>query len=140
MEDRSLLERQIAETGAELLVLGPIYKAYIDPGNKTSTALVSEVCTYFDYLRANYGVTLWLEHHAPLGNALTGREMRPADSAVWQRWPEFGYGISRDATSIEREYEWKGFREPRDERFFPQRMKRGTIFPFEVITFRDFDS
>ena len=139
-EDRALLERQIAETNAELLVLGPIYKAYIDPGSKTSTALISEVCTYFDYLRANYGVTLWLEHHAPLGNSLTGREMRPADSAVWQRWPEFGYGISRDPTSMEREYEWKGFREPRDERHFPLRMKRGTILPFEVISFREHES
>ena len=140
MEDRALLERQIVETETELLVLGPIYKSYIDPGNKTSTALVSEVCTYFDYLRANYGITLWLEHHAPLGNSLSGREMRPADSAVWQRWPEFGYGITRDATSVEREYDWKGFREPRDERYFPQRMKRGTIFPFEVISFRDHES
>ena len=138
--DRVLLERQIVKTGAELLVLGPIYKSYIDPGNRSSTALITEVCTYFDYLRANYGVTLWLEHHAPLGNALTGRDMRPADSAVWMRWPEFGFGITRDATTMDKEYEWKGFREPRDERNFPARMKRGTILPFEVIAFRSHGS
>lgn len=135
-KDRELLERQIVKTDAQLLVLGPIYKSYIDPGNRSSTALVTEVCTYFDYLRVNYGVTLWLEHHAPLGNALTGRDMRPADSAVWMRWPEFGFGITRDPTTMEKEYEWKGFREPRDERSFPLRMKRGTIMPFEVISFR----
>ena len=135
-KDRELLERQIIKTDAQLLVLGPIYKSYVDPGNKSSTALITEVCTYFDYLRANYGVTLWLEHHAPLGNALTGRDMRPADSAVWMRWPEFGFGITRDPTTMEKEYEWKGFREPRDERNFPLRMKRGTILPFEVISFR----
>ena len=135
-KDRELLERQIVKTDAQLLVLGPIYKSYIDPGNRSSTALITEVCTYFDYLRDNYGVTLWLEHHAPLGNALTGRDMRPADSAVWMRWPEFGFGITRDPTTMEKEYEWKGFREPRDERNFPLRMKRGTIMPFEVISFR----
>jgi replicative DNA helicase len=135
-KDRELLERQIVKTDAQLLVLGPIYKSYVDPGNRSSTALITEVCTYFDYLRANYGVTLWLEHHAPLGNALTGRDMRPADSAVWMRWPEFGFGITRDPTTMEKEYEWKGFREPRDERNFPLRMKRGTILPFEVISFR----
>lgn len=135
-KDRELLERQIVKTDAELLVLGPIYKSYVDPGNRSSTALITEVCTYFDYLRATYGVTLWLEHHAPLGNALTGRDMRPADSAVWMRWPEFGFGITRDPTTMEKEYEWKGFREPRDERNFPLRMKRGTIMPFEVISFR----
>jgi hypothetical protein len=138
--DRDLLERQIEATEPQLICLGPVYKAYIDPGTKTSTALITELCTYFDYLRAVYGVTLWLEHHAPLGNALTGRDLRPADSAVWMRWPEFGFGIGRDPTIIsERQYEWKPFRGSRDERRFPLRMRRGGLLPFEVISYMNDD-
>lgn len=131
-QGKDILESQIQATEPDLIVLGPIYKSFIDPGGKTSTALITEVAMYFDYLRSVYGVALWLEHHAPLGNALTGRDLRPSDSAVWMRWPEFGFAIAPDPTSFEREYEFKQWRGPRDSRSWPARMKRGSLFPFEV--------
>jgi replicative DNA helicase len=130
--DKALLEEQIKRTEPELLVIGPIYKSFIDPGGKTSTALVTEVVMYFDYLRATYNIALWMEHHAPLGNALTGRDLRPSDSAVWMRWPEFGFAISPDPTSHVREYDFKQWRGPRDVRQWPAKLIRGTMFPFEV--------
>lgn len=135
--DRALLERQIEATNPEMLVLGPIYKSFIDPGGKTSTALVTEVAMYLDHLRVTYDVALWLEHHAPLGNALTGRDLRPADSAVWMRWPEFGFALALDPTSSIREYEFKQWRGPRDVRTWPARLKRGALFPFEVTEWTD---
>lgn len=130
--DKALLEEQIQRVQPELLVIGPIYKSFIDPGGKTSTALVTEVVMYFDYLRATYNIALWMEHHAPLGNALTGRDLRPSDSAVWMRWPEFGFAIAPDPTSMVREYDFKQWRGPRDVRQWPAKMTRGKMFPFEV--------
>lgn len=135
--DKDLLERQIEKTNPEMLVLGPIYKSFIDPGGKTSTALVTEVAMYLDHLRVTYDIALWLEHHAPLGNALTGRDLRPADSAVWMRWPEFGFALALDPTSSIREYDFKQWRGPRDVRSWPAKMKRGALFPFEVTEWSD---
>lgn len=135
--DRKLLEQQIETTTPDLLVLGPIYKSFIDPGGKTSTALITEVAMYLDHLRVTYNVALWLEHHAPLGNALTGRDLRPADSAVWMRWPEFGFALALDPTSSIREYEFKQWRGPRDVRTWPARLRRGALFPFEVTEWTD---
>jgi len=135
--DRRLLEQQIETVQPDLLALGPIYKSFIDPGGKTSTALVTEAAMYFDHLRVTYDIALWLEHHAPLGNALTGRDLRPADSAVWMRWPEFGFALALDPTSEIREYEFKQWRGPRDSRTWPARLKRGSMFPFEVVSWAD---
>lgn len=132
-QGRELLEAQMELIKPELLVLGPIYKSFVDPGSKTSTALITEVTMYLDFLRARYGCGLWLEHHAPLGNALAGRQIRPADSAVWMRWPEFGFGLSIDPTASPREYVWEHWRGARDNRVWPARLKRGVVFPFEVI-------
>jgi hypothetical protein len=132
-QGKDLLETQIRATEPDMIVLGPIYKSFIDPGGKTSTSLITEVAMYFDYLRSIYGVALWLEHHAPLGNALTGRDLRPSDSAVWMRWPEFGFAIAPDPTSFEKEYDFKQWRGPRDSRQWPAKMRRGSMFPFEVV-------
>lgn len=137
--DRRLLEQQIETVQPDLLALGPIYKSFIDPGGKTSTALVTEAAMYFDHLRVTYDIALWLEHHAPLGNALTGRDLRPADSAVWMRWPEFGFALALDPTSEIREYEFKQWRGPRDLRSWPARLRRGSLFPFEVTEWKDVD-
>ena len=132
-EGKDLLEARIEEVKPGLLVLGPIYKAFLDPGSKTSTALITEVTMYFDYLRARYGCALWLEHHAPLGNSISGRQIRPADSAVWMRWPEFGFGLAIDPTAHPREYVWEHWRGQRDNRIWPARLRRGSLYPFEVV-------
>lgn len=131
--DRVLLEERLDEFKPDLLVFGPLYKFYIDPGGRTSEAVAIEVASYLDYVRTTYRCALWIEHHAPLGASGSGRELRPMGSAVWLRWPEFGYSIAQDPTAVTREYvvgQWRG---PRDERTWPLRMKRGTVFPWEVI-------
>ena len=134
--DRALLEQQIEISKPELLVMGPLYKSFVDPGNRTSEAVAVEVAKYLDYLRAVYGVALWLEHHAPLGTSMTSRDLRPFGSAVWSRWPEFGISLTPDLTaSAPYIYELKHFRGARDERNWPTKITRGKIFPFEVIEF-----
>ena len=132
--DRALLETRIEATEPELLVLGPLYKAFIDPGNKTAEATAIEVAMYLDQLRTRYGCALWLEHHAPLGNGLSGRDLRPMGSAVWMRWPEFGYALAPDPTAVgDPTYEVKQWRGPRDLRQWPRLLKRGERFPFDVV-------
>jgi len=134
--DRMLLEEQIEKIEPELLVLGPLYKAFIDPGNRTAEATAIEVALILDEIRTTYGCALWLEHHAPLRNSLSARDLRPMVSAVWMRWPEFGYALAPDPTAVgDPVYEVKQWRGPRDLRQWPVRMKRSTLFPFEVIEF-----
>lgn len=130
--DRDRLEGIIEQARPQLLVMGPIYKMYIDPGSRTAEAVTIEVATYLDRLRELYGCALWLEHHAPLGNSLSGRDLRPMGSAVWMRWPEFGYALVPDPTAPSPEYEVKQWRGPRDLREWPTRLKRGALLPFEI--------
>lgn len=135
--DRLLLENHMDEIQPELLILGPLYKSFIDPGTKTSEAVVIEVVKYLDTLRTVYNCALWLEHHAPLGESLTNRVLRPFGSAVWSRWPEFGISLQPDPTSMgEYVYDVKHFRGERDERHWPTKMKRGKRWPFEALEFK----
>ncbi len=134
--DREILERAIEDVKPDLLLMGPLYKSFVDPGNRTSEAIAVEVARYLDELRALYGVALWLEHHAPLGSSMSTRDLRPFGSAVWSRWPEFGLSLTPDPTTIgEFSYDVKHFRGARDEREWPTKMKRGKRLPFEVTEF-----
>jgi replicative DNA helicase len=131
--DRARLEAVIERSRPKLLVLGPLYKAFVDPGGRSAEAVAIEVATYLDHLRTAYGVALWLEHHAPLGSALSGRDLRPMGSAVWMRWPEFGYALAPDPTAHRPEYLVKQWRGPRDSRQWPERLLRGSVLPFEQV-------
>ena len=134
--DRALLEEKIEKTNPELIVMGPLYKSFVDPGGRTSEAIAVEVAKYLDSIRAIYGCALWLEHHAPLGTSMTSRDLRPFGSAVWSRWPEFGISITPDMLSADPfVYDLKHFRGARDEREWPLKIKRGKIFPFEVLEY-----
>ena len=135
-EDREILERAIEDSKPELLVLGPLYKAFVDPGGRTAEAVAVEVAKYLDYIRDSYQCALWLEHHAPLGESMTNRQLRPFGSAVWSRWPEFGIALTPDISSgVAYTYDVKHFRGARDERPWPTKIKRGRLFPFEVVEY-----
>jgi hypothetical protein len=135
-EDRMVLETAIEEAKPELLVMGPLYKAFIDPGGRTSESVAVEVARYLDHVRDVYKCALWLEHHAPLGESMTNRQMRPFGSAVWSRWPEFGIALTPDLTGGgPHVYDVRHFRGARDERPFPTKIRRGKLFPFEVMEF-----
>jgi len=132
-EDRAVLEEMLEKTKPALLVMGPLYKSFIDPGGRTSEAVAIEVARYLDTIRDIYQCAMWLEHHAPLGTSMTTRELRPFGSAVWSRWPEFGVALQPDTTGMAHHYDVRHFRGARDERQWPTRIKRGKRFPFEVV-------
>lgn len=132
--DRLMIEDKMEQVRPDILFLGPVYKSFVDPGGRTSESIAIEVAKYFDTLREYFKCAMWFEHHAPLGNALSSRDLRPFGSAVWSRWPEFGISLQPDPTSHEGYvYEVKHFRGARDERDWPSRMKRGKVFPFEIL-------
>lgn len=129
--DRVEIERLVATIGPDLLFIGPVYKAYVDPGGKQTATVVGEVVRFLDYIRDTYGCALWLEHHAPLGGE-NSRVMRPVDSGVWSRWPEFGLSLVPDLTAPQI-YDLKHFRGGRDRREFPRQLMKGGDFPFQAI-------
>lgn len=132
--DRAILEEALDEVKPHMLIIGPLYKAFIDPGGRTSEAIAVEVAKYLDTIRTVYNCALWIEHHAPLGSSGTTRDLRPFGSAVWSRWPEFGISLQPDPTVVgEYVYDIRHFRGARDERQWPLKIKRGKRFPFEVV-------
>ena len=91
---------------------------------------------FLDHIRDAYDCALWIEHHAPLGQSQTSRELRPFGSAVWSRWPEFGIALQPDPTAGSQYiYEVRHFRGARDRRPWPLLMKRGIQCPFETLEF-----
>lgn len=140
MSDRAVLENAIEKSRPQLLIMGPLYKSFVDPGGRTSESIAIEVAKYLDSLRDVYGCAMWLEHHAPLGSSMGSRDLRPFGSAVWSRWPEFGLSLTPDPTSTEGYvYNVTHFRGARDKRAFPTKMRRGKTFPFEVLEFMKVD-
>ena len=138
--DRLMLEDKLEQVRPDLVFLGPVYKSFIDPGGRTSEAIAIEIAKYFDTIREYFKCAMWFEHHAPLGSALASRDLRPFGSAVWSRWPEFGLSLQPDPTAPEGYvYEVKHFRGARDRRQWPTRMKRGKVFPFEVLDYLEAD-
>ena len=134
--DKAIIEEAVETIRPDLLLLGPIYKSFVDPGGRTSEAVTVEVAKYFDMLRDYYKCALWLEHHAPLGTSSSTRDLRPFGSAVWSRWPEFGLSLTPDPTAVgDYVYDVRHFRGARDVREFPTKMRRGKVFPFEVLEF-----
>lgn len=132
--DRAILEEALDSVRPDLLVIGPLYKAFLDPGGRTSESIALEIAKYLDTIRTVYRCALWIEHHAPLGTSMTSRDLRPFGSAVWSRWPEFGISLQPDPTALGAYvYEVRHFRGARDERHWPTKMKRGVRFPFEVL-------
>lgn len=134
-DDRAVFEEHMDKIKPDILIMGPLYKAFIDPGGRTSEAVAIEIARYLDVIRDVYKCALWLEHHAPLGTSMTSRELRPFGSAVWSRWPEFGVALQPDPTGLPYHYDVRHFRGARDERQWPTIIKRGKRFPFEVVEF-----
>jgi len=132
-DDRSYLFRHIEAVKPQLIMFGPLYKSYVDPGGRNSESVAVEVAKFLDSVKDAYGCALWLEHHAPLGTNMATRELRPFGSAVWSRWPEFGISLTPDPLSADGyTYELRHFRGARDERQWPLKLRRGKMFPFEI--------
>lgn len=126
--DQQLLDRVIRESRAELVCMGPLYKAFTDGGERAEQ-LNTQVSKILDGYREKYGIALWLETHAPMEQG-GHRSLRPLGSGVWSRWPEFGLALRKanepNAVHVER------FRGDRDERAWPDLLRRGNPWPWHA--------
>lgn len=130
--DKAILEALVEKVKPDLMLIGPLYKAYLDPGGLTAEAVAGQVARYLDYLRETYDCALWLEHHAPLGSG-GSRDLRPFGSSVWSRWSEFGLTLQADPVTPN-QYDLGHYRGMRDEdRKFPKKLQRGDLWAFDVV-------
>lgn len=123
------IHRLIDRHKPDLMYLGPLYKMSNGALNTDDDAM--PVIAAMDSIR-DRGVALIVEAHAGHSQGDGGkRNLRPRGSSAFLGWPEFGFGLRRDEdtgdTVIER---WRG---DRDERSWPDRVKRGGDFPWTPI-------
>lgn len=125
------VHRLIDENKPDLLAIGPLYKMARSAMNTDDD--VAPVLAALDSIRER-GVALLIEAHA--GHSLSGeggqRNLRPRGSSALLGWPEMGFGLrldkdEPDVTIIER---WRG---DRDERTWPERIKRGGEWPWTPV-------
>lgn len=130
------LIRTVEMQQPDLIVIGPLYKIHELDDEKAGEAL--RIQHYLDRVRSVCGSALILELHSPHGSGGGhGRDMRPAGSSVWRRWPEFGYGMTlatgdfdEETALRERLVDLRPWRGPRDERDWPIRLRGGKSFPW----------
>lgn len=133
--DVGWLEHVVSVSAPDLLVIGPLYKAFnADPSDEKS---VREVVRVFDSIRTRHGFALLIEAHSGKGEDGNGdRRMAPIGSSLWLRWPEYGFGLRRAREAKERRPEimdvvsWRGSRE---ERPWPEQLRHGHRLPWEPV-------
>jgi replicative DNA helicase len=134
---QSWIEAQIEKTHAEIVSFGPLYKIFQAPaGQKKHDEEVAErVAALLDGIAEKYGVAFLIEAHAPHGHDNDRAGWRPYGASLWQRHPNFGFGLSpiRDENKRQVGVRLRRWREDRDvERQWPTRLFYGTVWPWEA--------
>jgi replicative DNA helicase len=141
--DRAWTMRRVEKIKPDVLIIGPVYRLHA--GNPNDEELARKVSVVIDEARATAGCTVLMEAHAPHGNNMGPRSLRPLGSSLWMRWPEFGFGLrpvedEKSAQNVEgargrRVVPWRG---SRDERDWPNFIKQGERWPW--ISYKPIDA
>jgi replicative DNA helicase len=141
--DRAWMMRRVEKIKPDVLIIGPVYRLHA--GNPNDEELARKVSVVIDEARATAGCTVLMEAHAPHGNNMGPRSLRPLGSSLWMRWPEFGFGLrpvedEKSAQNVEgargrRVVPWRG---SRDERDWPHFVKQGERWPW--ISYKPIDA
>ena len=124
------IHRLIGANSPDLVFIGPLYR--ITPGAITTDTDAAEVITALDTIR-DRGVALVMEAHAGHALGVGGqRDVRPRGSSALMGWPEFGLGIRSDLDNPAR-YELVPWRGSREERDWPNALRKGQTWPWEGI-------
>lgn len=113
--DSARLERFVASTAPDILVIGPLYKLHRADMNNEEAA--RELVGQLDSLRERYRCAIITEAHAGNGKDGDGnRMMRPRGSSLFLGWPEFGMGLRRNRDDSDKAdvVAWRGHRDERD--------------------------
>lgn len=119
----------VAASKPDVVCIGPLYQMFgaAQRGDLGGEDQARQITRTLDRIRQRYGCALVMETHPPKGG---GRDMPVFGSGVWTRWPEFVEGIiPSDMNATAPESDWRYDIEPqrgrRDERSFPERLRRG---------------
>ena len=91
---RRQVEGALEQTRPELVILGPLVKAFRTPTGQSRYAedVVDEVTAVLDEMMVRYEFALMIEAHP--GNARgSDEDWRVRGSAVWRSWPAFSHGL-----------------------------------------------
>ena len=121
--DVAWLDRLVADSGAQVLVIGPIYK--LADGNPNSEEESKPAALALDRIRVHHGVTLLLEAHSAKAAPGIKRTKEPIGWSGWLRWPELGLHLGEHG-------EITHWRRPRngDAITLPDTFTRGGRWPF----------
>jgi len=132
--DLAAFENVLRVRRPDLVCMGPLYASYentsADFGWETAAR---EVQNILKRLIVRYNFALMIEDHAPQGDSLGKRQMRPYGSSFWRRWPDIGIGMEPvdgrdDLFALTR---WRGDRVPTDWPTFIERGNAtGSPWPF----------
>jgi len=114
------IHRLIDKSKPDIVFIGPLYRIAV---KLNSDDEVAPVIAALDAIR-DRGVALIMEAHA--GHASDGagvRSVRPRGSSALMGWPEFGFGIR--ASEDEGLYDFVPWRGQREQRDWPEQMRRG---------------
>lgn len=127
--DLGAVHRLVDDHKPDILVIGPLYRLTPRAVNNDDDA--APLITALDTLR-DRDLALIMEAHAGKAEATPGhRDLRPRGSAALMGWPEFGFGIAQDKTDLTgRLYALVRWRGDRDERSWPNQMRRGGEWPW----------
>lgn len=123
-QGRAHLRALCRTVSPDLLIIGPIYKLYV-PNESRDEVHARQVAAVLDELRAEHNLAVITEHHTPMENGGSKRQIRPVGTGLWLRWPEFGFGlVPQDGTEVEdRQMNLVPWRGSRDEREWPKRLQ-----------------
>ena len=129
-DDSEWLYEQVTAFKPDVVFVGPLYQLHFeDPNSEQSARLVAQVLRNVT-VRGN--CALITEAHAGKGVGGAGkRHLRPIGASLWMRWPEFGYGL--DPTDHASTVKFTGWRGPRDEREWPDRLERSSPWPWRGV-------
>ncbi|MCA1834808.1 MAG: AAA family ATPase [Actinobacteria bacterium] len=136
------LMRTVEAQQPDLIIVGPLYKIHDLDDEKAGEAL--KIQHYLDRVRSVCGSAMIMELHSGHGGGAHGRDLRPAGSSVWRRWPEFGFGLALATGDFDEEHamrerlvDVKPWRGPRDERDWPVRLRGSKAWPFIPANIED---
>lgn len=126
MRDLGWVDGLCAHHSPDVLVIGPLYKAYrgSDKASKHAEEAAEECAQALDELRVKHDCVLMMEAHAGHGESGDRNGMRPIGSSLWMRWVEFGVGLKPDGDQgAAKLVHWK-----------PSRVRqRGAIWPRKIL-------
>lgn len=125
--DARWVEALVEIHAPDVIVLGPLYKAYRSGGGETRTheEAAEGAAVALDRIRVRANAALIMEAHSGHGKDADRDGYRPIGSSYWLRWPEFGLGLKateKGAVVVH----WRGDRET--GRDWPSELEQGRNF------------